>query len=100
MLNEIFDETHYDKKGGHFGTIKTYLKINSKYWEPQLFKDIKNLCEKCHKCNLIKHIKRKLIIPNIKPIPARQMEVVELDIQGPYIKSENGNRYLVVSYDY
>ena len=77
MLNEIFDETHYDKKGGHFGTIKTYLKINSKYWKPQLFKDIKNLCEKCHKCNLIKHIQRKLIIPNIKPFPAKPMEVVE-----------------------
>ena len=28
------------------------------------------------------------------------MEVVELDIQGPYIKSENGNRYLIVITDY
>ena len=59
---------------------------------------LKNLCEKCHKCNLIKHIKRKLIIPNIKPIPARQMEVVELDIQGSYIKSKNPDLSLLKQY--
>lgn len=83
------------------GFIVSGSRVKSDTNKIKLLQDLPKMsCGKCHKCNLIKHIQRKLVIPNIKPIPAKPMEVVELDIQGPYIKSENGNRYLVVITDH
>ena len=65
-----------------------------------MYEEIKKFCETCQVCLMNKLPKKFTVIPGLKPIPRNPMDKLELNFQGPYKKSLNGNTYIIVATDY
>ena len=100
LLQQVLHDYHSSTIEGHFGIEKTYLKVITKCWKPNLYEDIKKFCETCQVCLMNKLPKKFTVIPGLKPIPRNPMDKLELNFQGPYKKSLNGNTYIIVATDY
>ena len=40
MINDLLQAYHSDPLSGHFGVLRTYLKIKNKYWWPKMKESI------------------------------------------------------------
>ena len=66
-----------------------------------MWERVKEYCEKCSKCSMSKiPLKTTYSETGIMPISKNPMDCLQIDIQGPYIKSTRGNRNIIVITDY
>ena len=100
LLQQVLHDYHSSTVGDHFGIEKTYLKVITKCWKPNLYEDIKKICETCQVCLMNKLPKNFTVIPGLKPIPRNPMDKLELNFQGPYKKSLNDNTHIIVATEY
>lgn len=80
-------------EGGHAGTRRMNAKLRSLFRWKGMSKDIINYIKRCDKCRL-----NKPKFKNVEPLvlvdtPASVFESVVIDTIGPFMLSENGNRY-------
>ena len=79
--NRILSETHDEPTGvAHVGYHRTYNKLTSVYYWPQMSRDIKRFvvsCDICQKVKLKRHAPIGLLQPI--PIPEQPYEVVTMD---------------------
>ncbi|XP_074597888.1 uncharacterized protein LOC141852696 [Brevipalpus obovatus] len=99
MFKELFNYEHNLPTGGHFGAQKTYMKIRQHYWMPRLFDTVFKACERCNLCAMYKVANRIYSDPQVKGISPIPFGRLELDVQGPFKRSNNGNTCVIVLTD-
>ena len=56
-------------KGGHFGRDKTYEKIASRFYWPQLYNDVKKHIASCISCQHVNEVKFNKVTAPLHPVP-------------------------------
>ena len=84
----------YHDLNGHIGTERCFYTIKSKYFWPNLFKDLHAYINNCIPCQTrnARQIRAPLQETDIPPFPFSR---VSLDVSGPYPESLSGNKYVV-----
>lgn len=82
-------------RGGHSGVRRTIEKIKTFYKWKNMSKQIHDYVRKCQQCQL-----NKLGLTNKQQLcktktPLKAFEVVQVDLQGPFLRSLEGNQYIV-----
>ena len=100
LQEEILSHLHAGAAGGHLGRFKTLGKLKLRYYWPGHYKDVEQYCSTCHTCAT-----RKTPVPTAKaPLQnitvGYPMQMVGVDLLGPFPRSPTGNIYLVVAVDY
>ena len=81
--------------------LTRHAKVAEKLWIKNLWERVKEYCEKCSKCSMTKvPSKTTYSEPGIMPIPKNPMDCLQIDIQGPYIRSTKGNKNIIVITDH
>lgn len=97
---ELLVWTHDDPTGGHFGTVKTYEKLRSRYYWRKMFADVNHWCRSCCDCAMRKSPRNRHKAP-LLPVPVEgPFDRVACDVMGPFPVSKSGNRYVVVFSEY
>ena len=93
-------EIHAGVISGHLGEQMTLEQLKQRFYWPNMSEDVKHWCQTCPV-----YATRKTAIPNNRaPMQTVEagylMQVVAVDIAGPFPESEAGNRYILVVGDY
>ena len=98
---ELLVWAHDDPTGGHFGTVKTYEKLRTRYYWRKMFSDVNHWCRSCCDCAMRKSPRNRHKAP-LLPIPVQDAfdDRPACDIIGPFPPSKLGNRYVVVFSEY
>ena len=97
---ELLVWAHDDPTGGHFGTVKTYEKLRTRYYWRKMFSDVNHWCRSCCDCAMRKSPRNRHKAP-LLPIPVQDaFDRLACDIIRPFPPSKLGNRYVVVFSEY
>ena len=99
MREKIMSLGHDNITAGHFGITKTQEKIKSKFFWPNMSKDIELHVRACPICNLAKSASRKNQAPLKIFTSGAPMEKCHIDILGPLPTTKRGNVYVLVAVD-
>jgi hypothetical protein len=100
MKGKILHENHDSILGGHRGMNKTYEAIKQHYYWPKMKEEVEEYVRKCTKCQLNKVLRAKRKAPmEITTTASHPFEKCSLDIVGPLIESETGNKYILTFQD-
>ncbi len=96
----LIEQNHSTRFGGHLSYEKVLLKLQQRYFWPDMTTDVRDLINQCIPCNRFKPgPNRKGELSPIKAICPGFM--LGVDIIGPMPRtSENGNKYIVCFMDY
>ena len=96
----VLSGCHDDKVAGHLGVEKTYARIRDRYFWPDLKKAVKSYVQSCMDCQTRNYVPQKPC-GLLQPIKVGGMfERVGIDLVGPFKKTHNGNRYIIIATDY
>jgi hypothetical protein len=96
----ILDRHHNSALSAHIGREKMYKLIQTKYYWPGMYNDVRLWVNSCIKCATHKRIQNK-DHGQLQPISSSYpFEIVSIDILGPFTKSTNGNKFILVLVDY
>jgi len=93
VLNQLHDNA---STGGHYGLVKTYLKVRERFYWPNLEKSIGKYIARCKSCQLNKpdYAPSKGLLQNI---PYQEpFSLLGLDLLGPINETSRGNKYIIV----
>ena len=85
--------------GGHVGLDKTYDKIRSRYYWPNMYRDVVAHLEKCELCQARK-MKQKLAPLQDMPEAKFPFDIVGIDTCGPFPETMMGNKYILTIVDH
>lgn len=96
---QICKSNHDD--AGHLGVSKTTERIQSVFWFPKLRRFVKKYVKSCIKCaynkdNMLRHKSGQLYPIEKVSIP---FHTIHIDHLGPFVKSKNGNAYILTIVD-
>ena len=99
LQESVLEELHAGDTGGHLGVDKTVHKLKQRFYWPSHFRDVENWCKTCHSC-----VTRKTPAPKsrgaLSGIPSGSpMQLIFVDIVGPFPESNDGNKYILVVVD-
>lgn len=99
LLQEVLHELHDDPwSGGHLGLAKTLAKFRANYFIKDAEKEIDQYVKSCILCQERKKTRQ---VAQLQPIAVTHvMEKVGIDLLGPFRKSLNGNKYVIVCVEY
>lgn len=101
LVLEILHSHHSEPLAGHLGMNKTYSKISKRYYWVGMQKDVEKFVKTCPVCQNRKGAQNKKPQGLLQPIPVgTPFERVGIDMLGPFPKSENGNKVIVIATDY
>ena len=100
LRNGPLRKLHDDKVAGHFGLIKTYLRIRERYFWVGFKICVENWCRRCPVCVQKNKPSTSTRTPMKVYIVGAPMERVALDILGLLPLSEKGNKYILCAGDY
>ena len=99
--DKLLQIAHDVPLGGHLGNRKTRQRILQSFFWPGIFIDVAHYCRTCAVCQ--KTVKKGkvfkaplIVIPPVDEPFAR----IAMDIEGPLVRSEKGNRFILVVCDY
>ena len=100
LRKEVLAEIHEGQLGGHLGEEKTLAKLKERFYWPGHYNDVRDWCRTCAPCAA-----RKTPAPRgraaLHSIQAGYpMQMVAVDILGPFPESDSGNSYILVVSDY
>ena len=90
---------HDIKLAGHLGQSKTLLRVRQSFFWYGMKKDCIRFVSSCSTCNKSKKANRKAKAELVTYHAGIPMKRVHLDILGPFMESENRNRYVLVMID-
>lgn len=92
----IITQYHNDTlRGGHSGVKRTIEKIRTYYNWKNMSKMIHNYikdCDLCQRNKILRHNKQRLCKTET---PLAAFDVVQMDLQGPFLSSFNSNKYIL-----
>jgi len=85
---------------GHEGIYKTYQRLKRDYYWINMKKDVKELVQRCHRCQVSRpHVTDKNV-ESYPTLPEYPFARVGLDLVGPLPITRNGNKYIITLVDY
>ena len=96
----ILSHCHENAYRGHFASQKTAMKVlqSGLYW-PSLFKDAHNMCRGCNRCQRLKKLSRRHMMPLNPILVVDLFDVWGIDFMGPFPTSFKYS-YILVGVDY
>ena len=94
---QVIDRAH--REVGHMGTEKTLHRICEAYVWQSMRKSIREHLRKCAVC-LTHHRKKQYLPMGEMPLPVSPMQVVGMDLIGPFPTSSKGNKYILMMIDH
>lgn len=91
--------TQFHDKNGHMGIDKTFDAIASKYYWPNLYKEIADYTSKCITCQQ-RCLKKQRAPMQETDNPPYPFAKVGLDLSGPYPLTLSGNKYIATFVDW
>lgn len=99
--SELIRKNHDEPLSGHLGVYKTYHRILSRYYWPGMKSDINKYVKRCRICAATKPEQlKKAGEMGSKPEITRCWQYISTDLLGPYPRSTQGNRFILVVCDY
>ena len=100
LRDDVLQELHSGVVIGHLGEEKMLRQLKERFYWPGMYEDVKNWCQTCPTC-----VTKKSPVPKGRaPMQTVQagypMQVIAVDITGPFPESEAGNTYVLVVGDY
>ena len=93
----VIDRAH--REVGHMSTYKTLGRLREAYVWPRMRETIKARLAKCATCAV--HYKRQdHVAMGDMPLPASPMQVVAMDLIGPFVTSSGNNKYVLTVVDH
>lgn len=99
-VKAILTSLHDSPSGGHLGQKKTLSKIKKRYFWFGRTVDAKVWCLTCEICAARRGPQRKTRGALQPSLPGCPFERIAIDILGPFPRTKDGNRYIVVVMDY
>jgi hypothetical protein len=96
VMHHLHDEVPF---GGHFGLRKTLTTVRSRFYWPQMQRDIRDYIASCSTCQQTKGIRSRLPgVPN-RSLPQRPREQWQIDVIGPFQKTPEGFTHIIAAVD-
>ncbi|KAL5007119.1 hypothetical protein ScPMuIL_015925, partial [Solemya velum] len=96
MRNEILTLAHDSTTGGHFGIKKTRDKIRQIFYWLGMRTDVTDWIKTCTMCQTRKSPVPKFRAPLVNIQSSEPMEIVAIDITGPFPVTSRDNKYILV----
>ena len=97
---KLIDYVHSGMTGGHYGVLKTQHQVQRRAYWFTWKSDVLRYCDRCTQCVTYHRggaPKRGFLQPFITGAP---MEIISIDICGPFPKSEKSNRFIITVVDH
>ena len=95
LIQDVIKENHVPQYVAHPGVRRTYNLISLNYWWPGMRKSIQEYVRSCDPCQRRKE-DREFVAPlGEVDEPKTPFAVTSMDITGPYLKTPQGNKYLL-----
>ena len=85
---------------GHLGILGTYTMVRQKYYWPNMIHDVKRWIHSCQPCQRRKQPKPIRQGEHRSVLHTRSFEIVSVDLVGPFIENEKGNKYILTIIDH
>jgi len=97
---DVLREAHAGQCGGHLGEDKTREKIQERFYWPGYSQSVREWCQTCPYCAARKNPTHKYrgALKNIQS--GYPMQVMAMDIMGPFPETKQGSCYIIVISDY
>ena len=100
LKQEVLQEIHEGVVSGHLGEQKMIHQLKERFYWPGMTEDVRNWCQTCANCATKKSPSQKACAPLRSVRAGHPMQIVAVDITGPFPESEAGNSYVLVVADY
>ena len=100
LRNEVLYDLHEGALGGHFGVDKTLGRLKERFYWPGHHNDVCDWCQKCGPCASRKNPAPKARAPLQSIETGYPLQLVAMDIVGPFPESPAGNTHILVVADY
>ena len=100
LCDEVLQELHAGVVSGHLGEQKMLNQLRERFYWPGMSEDVKNWCQTCATCATRKSPAPKARAPLQTIQAGYPMQVIAIDITGPFPESDAGNSYVLVVGDY
>jgi hypothetical protein len=100
MVRAALEASHDHPLSGHFGIQRTFDKLRTRFWWPNMHESVKQYILSCNKCKEYDVVRSKMHghLKCFNP-PNDAFQVVYIDFWGPVRESATGNRYVLVLTD-
>ncbi|KAK3931695.1 Transposon Tf2-11 polyprotein [Frankliniella fusca] len=96
----MLKEVHDDPTSGHGGWRRTFFRLRSRAYWPNMIEQVKKYCASCATCQQVKIDRRKPPgFMGTGDVVSRPMELVSADLIGPLPRSSKGYTFLSVITD-
>lgn len=97
---QALQECHDAVTSGHQGVLKTYRRIQLKYYWPKMRKDVATYVSRCKVCQSVKYDQQKPagVMGEYRGVNI-SWKMISADLLGPFPRSVKGNKYLLVVVD-
>ena len=100
LREEVLTDLHEGDLGGHLGIDKTLTCLKNRFYWPWHYNDVCDCCQKCGICTARKRPSPKAHAPLTSIKVGYPMQLVAMDIVGPFPESPAGNTHILVVADY
>ena len=100
LRKEVLSDLHEGVVGGHLGIDKTLARLKERYYWPGHFNDVRDWCMNCGTCAVRKSPSPKSKAPLQSVVTGYPLQMVAMDIVGPFPESLAGNTFVLVVADY
>ena len=100
LQSEVLADLHEGALGGNLGTDKTLGRLKERFYWPGHYNDVRNWCHNCGVCASRKTPAPKARAPLTSIVTSYPLQLVAMDIVGPFPESAAGNLYILVVADY
>lgn len=96
----IIEEYHNKPVGGHVGSHRTYERLKPYIKWTNMQGDIEEYITHCAKCQINKVTRNNTKMPmKITNTPSYVFELCSIDAAGPYLETDDGNKYIITMQD-
>ena len=96
LREEFIHAMHDERSSGHLGVTKTFNRLRRRFYWPGMYKDVEKYVASCLDCQTGKGKPRNRAKSKGNILATYPLEVVGMDILGPFTITERGNAYVIV----
>lgn len=96
----VLADLHKGAVGGHFGIKKTLARLKQRFYWLGHHNDVQDWCASCGTCTARKQPSPKAKASLKSILTSYPLQMVAVDIVGPFLESDAGNLYVLVVADY
>ena len=100
MRVEVFKALHHSRQGLHQGVNKTLALLKSRYYWPQMGRDVRQWCGRCHVCGETKPMTMRTRSRLQQTTVGAPFEKTAVDLMAPFAETPKRNKYILVMQDY